>query len=75
MQNFTINFTKTFIKGNLKGITIQDKLSYCSFGGAENWVEGVKRGVQKGLFNFTLDYAVIHEAGKGVVLAWTRWDK
>lgn len=75
MKTFKVTFTKTFTSGLLKGVTVTDKLSYTSFGAAENWVNTVRRSVEKGLTNFTLDYVLIQEPGVGNLLAWTRWDK
>lgn len=50
----TIKYSKTFTKGLLKGITLEEKISYPTFEGCMNHVEQINKHHRKG----NLDYRI-----------------
>jgi hypothetical protein len=42
---YQVQFERKFVKGNLKGITISDSLSFATKEAAERWVENTKSKV------------------------------
>lgn len=51
-QSFTLNFTRQFTKGNLKGLTHDDKITYPTKEACESWVKNINKSRK-------LDYKVI----------------
>jgi len=70
---FTVEFTKIFTSGILKGLSHSDSVGYQSFGAAENWINSVRHLVDKGEKNFVLGSArIVDWEGRKVVHQWFR---
>ena len=42
-----IHFSKFFLSGNLKGLTVYDSISFVNNRAAQIWMDGVSRGSKK----------------------------
>ncbi len=70
VEKATVEFVKIFKSGILKEIPISGKLTFPSFGGAENWIGTVRWKMDHGQTDFVLDSARIIE-GEKVVYEWS----
>lgn len=58
MYKFVVEFEKSFVKGNLNGLTIKDRIHFVSKKDAEEWVQAVSKLNRDGrYFNFKVKEA------------------
>jgi hypothetical protein len=50
----TIYFTRQFIKGNLKGLTHADRISFPTVEACAAWVKGIKAKAAGGRLDYTI---------------------
>ena len=48
---FVVEFEKSFLKGNLNGLTVKDRLHFVSEKDAKEWVDAVKKLNRDGKFH------------------------
>lgn len=59
---FTAHFSKTFTRGALAGMTVEDSLGFVSRKSAKAWEAGVRANSARGVLDYTLGQVKVYES-------------
>lgn len=54
----TIKFTKTFTRGVLAGISIEETMGHVDFASASRWVDGIRANGKRGALDYVISRVV-----------------